>query len=278
MAINYFHKYLEVAPFSLALWRAFEAQKIDTGYKSLHKKGYIPGKKINPHFIFKRPLLDLGCGFGEFAGVFFERQVEVGIDISIEDLMKAKKNNKHKKLLIADARNLPFSQNKFSTVISNSTIEHIPHPEKVMQEVYRVLKPGGIFIYTVPTIELNSHLFFPELFQKLNLKGLKSFYLTKYHQIFKHVNIFPAQKWHKITKDAGFQIIYSKGTFPRSLTLIFDLFLISSLPSQLGRWMLGDRWIWGLSKKKILLDKLFADVANDKNVTDSNILVIAKKK
>lgn len=278
MAINYFHKYLEVSPFSLALWRAFEAQKIDTGYKSLHKKGYIPGKKINPHFIFKRPLLDLGCGFGEFAGVFFERQVEVGIDISIEDLMKAEKNNRHKKLLIADARNLPFSQNKFSTVISNSTIEHIPHPEKVMHEVYRVLKPGGIFIYTVPTLKLNANLFYPELFRKLGLNSLRSFYLKQFHRIFKHVNIFPVQIWHNITKAAGFEIIYSQGTFPRSLTLIFDLFLISSLPSQLGRWMLGDRWIWGLSKKKIFLDKIFEKVIHDKNITKSNILVMARKK
>ncbi len=83
----YFHKYLKVSPFALALWRAFEAQRISDAMG------------LNNSLIFKRPMLDLGCGFGEFAGVFFDRQVEVGIDIDLDDLIRAKKINKHKKLL-----------------------------------------------------------------------------------------------------------------------------------------------------------------------------------
>lgn len=273
----YFHKYLEVAPFSLALWRAIEAQKISEVYKSIHKRIDISNRKLNKNLIFKSPLLDLGCGFGEFAGVFFDKQVEVGIDISIEDLMKAKEKNIYKQLFMADARSMPFAENRFATVISNSTIEHIPYPYKVIKEVYRVLKPGGIFIYTVPTIELNKNLFYPELFRKIGLKRLSSLYIKYYHKIFKHVNIFTTKKWRDITRNAGFEIIDCQGIFSRSLVMIFDLFLISSLPSQMGRWLLGDRWIWGLSEKKIILDKLFKKLINDKNLTESNILIIARK-
>lgn len=263
MINKYFHKYLKVAPFSLALWRSVEAQKISEVYKNL---------------IFNSPLLDLGCGFGEFAGVFFDKQVEVGIDINMEDLIRAKKTNKHKQLFMADARNLPFPQNKFATVISNSAIEHIPHPEKVIKEVYRVLKPGGVFIYTVPTVELNKNLFYPELFRKIGLKRLRSLYIKYYHKVFKHVNIFPVDKWTNITKRAGFEIVSCKGIFSRKLVMMFDFFLMTALPSQIGRWFLGDRWIWGLSQKQVILDSLFQKAANDKNITQSNILLIAQKR
>ncbi|MBI5451867.1 class I SAM-dependent methyltransferase [Candidatus Gottesmanbacteria bacterium] len=265
----YFHKYLKVAPFALALWRAFEAQHIEDGYRSVSNVSQLK---------FKRPMLDLGCGFGEFAGVFFDRQVEVGIDINFDDLVRAKKINKYKELFMADARKMPFPDEKFATVISVSVLEHIPHPEKAIAEVFRVLKPGGIFIYTVPTIEINKDLFYPEIFRTLGLNGLRSFYLNTFHKVFKHVNLFSVKKWQIITREAGFKIIYLHGTFTRNMMLVFDLALIAALPSQICRWLLNTRWVWGLSWKKKILDLIFNRLGRDKRITGSNILVIAKKK
>src|SRR3989344_2479741 len=131
---DYFLKYLKIAPFSLALWRAPEADTIYRVYKKLKK---IPTYKKGV-LEFKKPVLDVGCGFGEFAGVFFDTQIEMGIDISIDDLLKAEKGKKYKKLLAADARKMPFAKNTFSTVISVSVLEHIPHPQISIQEAFRV--------------------------------------------------------------------------------------------------------------------------------------------
>lgn len=263
---NYFQKYLKVSPFALALWRAFEAHRISDTLG------------INNALTFKSPTLDLGCGFGEFAGVFFQRQVEVGIDINPDDLIRAKKINRHKKLFIADARKMPFPKNKFTTVVSISVLEHIPHPQLAIKEAFRVLKSGGLFIFTVPTVDLNNNLFYPELFKSLGLNKLRSFYLRTYHKIFKHVNILGADKWMKFTREAGFKILSSRGTFSRNTTLVFDLALITAFPSQMARWMINDRWVWGLPWKQKILERIFNKLKQEKQLTESNILIIAQKK
>lgn len=61
--------------------------------------------------------------------------------------MGAKKNEI---LLIADATNLPFKNNFFDRIIASEVLEHIPDDMKALNEMYRVLKPGGVIMVTVP--------------------------------------------------------------------------------------------------------------------------------
>ena len=50
----------------------------------------------------------------------------------------------------ADICNLPFQDNSYDYIFCNHVLEHIPDDGKAMQELYRVLKPGGIAILQVP--------------------------------------------------------------------------------------------------------------------------------
>ena len=50
----------------------------------------------------------------------------------------------------ADICNLPFSDNSFDVILCNHVLEHIPNDIKAMQELYRVLKPGGWGIFQIP--------------------------------------------------------------------------------------------------------------------------------
>ena len=50
----------------------------------------------------------------------------------------------------ADICNLPFTENEFDVVFCNHVLEHIPNDTKAMQELCRVLKPGGFGIFQVP--------------------------------------------------------------------------------------------------------------------------------
>lgn len=257
---QYFSEFLKVAPLSLAIWRGIEAyqmSKIDINYKN--------------------PILDIGCGIGEFAGVFFESKVEVGVDIDKKDILKAQKVNKYKKLVLTDARKLPFKDASFNTVISNSVLEHIPAVARVFKESFRVLKPGGYLIYTVPIGSLYNNLFYTRLLQYLGLKKTSLLYYRLLNKVFKHINITPCDNWKNMTKNAGFKIITTHEMISPQATLIFDLTILLALPSQISRWLFGNRFILNFPGRIWLCEKLFGSLISEEVKKGSNLLVIARK-
>ncbi|MEO2050601.1 MAG: methyltransferase domain-containing protein [Allomuricauda sp.] len=50
----------------------------------------------------------------------------------------------------ADICDLPFADNAFDVILCNHVLEHIPDDTKAMQELYRILKPGGWGIFQIP--------------------------------------------------------------------------------------------------------------------------------
>jgi SAM-dependent methyltransferase len=50
----------------------------------------------------------------------------------------------------ADICNLPFKNDEFDMILCNHVLEHIPDDTKAMQELYRVMKVGGIGIFQIP--------------------------------------------------------------------------------------------------------------------------------
>jgi predicted SAM-dependent methyltransferase len=61
----------------------------------------------------------------------------------------------------ADICNLPFADNEFDFILCNHVLEHIPDDYKALQEIYRVLKPGGKAILQIP-LENNRDLTFED--------------------------------------------------------------------------------------------------------------------
>lgn len=91
----------------------------------------------------KGKLLDIGCGnkpyealFGPYVESYF------GTDIIQSDLGKVD--------LVCDASAIPLTDSCFDTVVCTQTIEHVPNPFKVIDEAFRLLKPGGSLILTGP--------------------------------------------------------------------------------------------------------------------------------
>ena len=50
----------------------------------------------------------------------------------------------------ADICNLPFADDSYDVILCNHVLEHIPDDKKAMQELFRVLKPGGLGIFQIP--------------------------------------------------------------------------------------------------------------------------------
>lgn len=59
----------------------------------------------------------------------------------------------------ADICNLPFANNTFDTILCNHVLEHIPDDKKAMEELFRILKPGGWGIFQIPQDMNREHTF-----------------------------------------------------------------------------------------------------------------------
>ncbi|MES2686077.1 MAG: class I SAM-dependent methyltransferase [Pseudomonadota bacterium] len=106
-------------------------------------------------------LLDIGCGRGEFLGGFIAcGALGHGVDRS----RAAEKYCPDADLRIADLEkeSLPYEDNFFDVIYSKSVIEHFYYPERLVQEIYRVLKPGGIVITLCPDWEFNYRIYFED--------------------------------------------------------------------------------------------------------------------
>ncbi len=89
-------------------------------------------------------VLDLGCGIGHSYEELVPRET-VGVDVAAEALA-----GQNRETHVADMRSVPFRDGAFASVISIHSLEHVPDPERVLAEVYRVLEPGGRAIFATP--------------------------------------------------------------------------------------------------------------------------------
>lgn len=117
----------------LSHWRAWEY----AAYKRYRMKGRV---------------LDLGCGDGLYFRLIWSRLKHViGVDINpvVADL--AKQSGVYSKVHVAEAHNIPESDESFDHVFANCSLEHMDHLSLVLGEVYRCLKPGGTLLCSVVT-------------------------------------------------------------------------------------------------------------------------------
>ncbi len=188
------------------------------------------------------PVLDLGCGDGHFASVTFEYGLEVGLDPSMPPLREARARRVYKSLVQADGAHAPFPSGTFSSAISNSVLEHIPHLDSVLQDLARILKPGAPFVLTVPNPGYAEMLSVAMTLERMKLSSVANAYRTWFNRMSRTINLFYEEEWERRLNNAGFDLIDTRRYFSPSALRTLEWGHYFGAPCLLIRWLTG-RWI-----------------------------------
>ncbi|KAA3658676.1 MAG: class I SAM-dependent methyltransferase [Calditrichaeota bacterium] len=100
-------------------------------------------------------LLDIGCWDGQktrkYADVLGVDD-RFGIEIFDEQIAQAQQNGVEVAKLDLEQDNFPFENDTFDVIICNQVFEHLKQIYHPLDEIHRVLKPGGHFLFSVPNL------------------------------------------------------------------------------------------------------------------------------
>lgn len=119
-------------------------------------KSVVPSKRV----------LDVGCGLRPYEK-YFKHCDYIGIDVEVSGReMDDKKPDK-----FYDRLNIPFEDKSFDIVICTEVLEHCVDTDKLLSEMYRILKISGILFLTVPFMWGEHEI--PYDFRRYSSYGLK---------------------------------------------------------------------------------------------------------
>jgi ubiquinone/menaquinone biosynthesis C-methylase UbiE len=158
-------------------------------------------------------VLDLGCGWGHTTAVLSMMRPDLkitGIDKKKRNMWDKLRNFKCK-FMLGDATNLKFKDKSFDAIVSFGVMEHVNKDEKMLQGIYKILKPNGINL----------------MFNLPNQYSMNEF-LSRLLKIWHHEKRYTKKEVKNKFKEAGFKNIQIK----REL-------LIPSQVNRVSNW-LGD--------------------------------------
>lgn len=207
-----------------------KAKPIESSIKKFISQASVSGGVWRPHEIatfenleMSKPILDIGCGDGQFVRITFSNKLTYGMDISEKNLIKAKSYNTYRKYLLGDIHTIPLPNNSIKTVFSNSVFEHIENLEPVIKEINRVLKFNGKLIFTThlpSSRKFNSVI----LLRKLRLTFIANWVEKIFIKQLQLVTLWTPDQWKKTLGKNGFEIEETKGMISDKSFLQYELF------------------------------------------------------
>lgn len=151
LQLNLLHDLIADAPFQPAtnLWRCIELPVLA---ETLPKSGIG---------------LDVGCGDGVLTGILRSLVGAswslTGIDVDPAETELARRSGQYETVHTCGAATIPEPRERFDFAFANSVLEHIPDLSPCIGEIARCLKPGGLFVATVPSPYFHTCLAGPRL-------------------------------------------------------------------------------------------------------------------
>ena len=116
-------------------------------------------------------LIDIGCGPGAFLSLVQKRFPDIqlnALDLS-EEMVKETRSRLSATAIVTagDAEHMPLEDHQYQAVTCNMSIHHYPHPQDAVNEMHRILRPGGYLLLNdmdcVLPIRALANLIFPRL-------------------------------------------------------------------------------------------------------------------
>lgn len=148
--------------------------------------------------------LDVGCGDGRLTALVLERcggREVVGVEPDASEAELAVATGVYAKVHVVPGDRVPERDASFDWAFSNSVLEHIDDVEPVLAEVARLLKPGGEFIFTVPSPSFHGALRGPLL-----PGASRADYLRALDSRLAHVRYWDAGEWRERLRLNGLRL------------------------------------------------------------------------
>jgi SAM-dependent methyltransferase len=95
--------------------------------------------------VLQGDILDFGCGSKPYMSLFPHAKSYIGVDF---ESVESSKNPAID--VYYDGKTIPFPDNHFDAIFCTEVLEHIFNKEEILPELYRVLKPQGVGLFTFP--------------------------------------------------------------------------------------------------------------------------------
>ena len=149
-------------------------EEISKGYDQIVDKVGLEMRFYNDclsiHSGYSGSILDVGCGRGfllqKLSKLAKPGSKFFGLDISEKLCEISRQNNPGAQIVKGDAEAMPFQDSQFDFVFMTEALEHMLDYNKALSEIRRVLKPGGIFIVTVPNRDWLRYDFYDKIRNK----------------------------------------------------------------------------------------------------------------
>ncbi len=223
------------------------------------------------------PLLDIGCGDGHFAEATFKTG-EVGIDIALPSLIEAQRRRVYGHVDVASAWNIPYRTGVFATVLANCAVEHMPKLDQVFAEVARVLRPGGKFIFSVPTDQLNRNLAVAGLLDRVGANRQADQYRNWFKQMQVHYHMYAPDEWQRRIEAQGLRITFRRGYLSPRATQYLELGHYYGVPNLAMRKLAGKWVVWPWRPRFALEEAVLAPRVAEEDVPNSGCCFFVAEK
>lgn len=164
-------------------------------------------------------LLEIGSGLGHLVAQLEDSFQTYGMDINYWAVKQSAPVVGQTSLQTASAQELPFAAGSFNVVIIKHIVEHLPDPAQAIQEIGRVVAPGGVLILATPNLGSL-------------LKPLKGKQWIGYQDP-THISLKQPGEWLSLITSAGFKLkrVFADG--------FWDVPYVPLVPRQLQKLLFG---------------------------------------